>query len=265
MLNDYENSKLGARYRPVSNYHGHNYMCGHAYGNVSDYVRQAVECDFEVVGISDHCVPPGGTCEPYMNPDTLVSEYLPQFAVAEKRYGKRITIKKGAEIEFFPGYSDYYENLLTKLDYLIMGQHEFLCDGARVNSFWGGTDEKNFCAYCDTVKQGIASGYFAFVAHPDIIFYRNPDMTDRMTEAFDGLVRYAKEHGVPLELNANGVRNHGFRYPTDALVDACKKYDAPVVVSSDCHIPGELCDGAMIDLYTYARSRGLNVVDIIDM
>ena len=39
----------------VSNFHAHNYLCGHAVGTVCDYVKEAVENGFETIGISDHC------------------------------------------------------------------------------------------------------------------------------------------------------------------------------------------------------------------
>lgn len=263
MLYDYETLLRGKRYRPKSNYHGHNYMCGHAAGTVCDYVKAAIESGLEVIGISDHCVPPIGSYEPYITLDTLVGEYLPQFAEAERKYGDKITIKKGVEIEFFPDCDEYYNKLLDKLDYLVMGQHEFLMNGSRMSSFFDGTDEKKVCAYLENVIRGIESGYFALVAHPDLILYRNPAITTAIERAFDNLVQSAKNNSVPLELNANGVRNHGFRYPTEILVRLCKKHGAPVVVSSDCHMPKEVCDGAMIDLYTYAKAKGLNVVDEI--
>lgn len=247
--------------RPVSNFHTHNYMCGHARGTVCDYVEQAVACGYEVIGISDHCVPPIGSGEPYITLATLETGYLPQFEEAERKYGDAIEIKKGVEIEFFDGHNDYYESLLDKLDYLVMGQHEFMLDGARRSSFWEGTDDKTVCAYFDNVTRGVLSGYFALVAHPDLIFYRSPPITPAVKAAFATLVRECACNDVALELNANGVRNHGSRYPTPLLTELCKKYDAPVAVSSDCHLPSELCDKYVIGLYDHAVNARLNVVD----
>ncbi len=262
MLENYETLRSrNAKFAPISNFHTHNYLCGHACGTVTDYVRQAVANGYEVIGISDHCACPIGSYEPYMTRSSLVTDYLPQFEEADNKFGDRIQIKKGVEIEYFDGCDGYYKDLLDKLDYLIMGQHEFLQDGKRKNSFFEGTDEASIAAYFENVEKGVRSGYFAIVAHPDLIFYRGPKITDRIVGAFDSLVKTAKEFDVPLELNANGIRNHGFRYPTDLLVDLCKKYGAPVVVSSDCHNPKELCDGYVLSLYAYAKTHGLNVID----
>lgn len=252
-----------ANIKVTSNFHSHNYLCGHAGGTVCDYVKEAVEHGFKYIGISDHCAPPVGTSEPYVTPDTLGELYLPQFEEAERLYGGRIKIFRGAEIEYFSGHDDYYERLLSELDYLVLGQHEYISDGARKNSFCDGVDEKNIVAYFDNVNRGLRSGYFALLAHPDLIFYTRHAVNERIAAAFDATVRTAVECGVALELNANGIRWHGFKYPTELLVSLCKKYNAKVAVSSDCHSPQSLCDEYMQRLYAYAVKHNLNVVDTI--
>ncbi len=77
------------------------------------------------------------------------------------------------------------------------------------------------------------------------------------------MIRTAVEHNVIVELNANGIRNARFSYPTDLLVEMCQKHNAKVVISSDCHVPKELCDSYVIKLYAYAKQNGLNVLDDI--
>ncbi|MCM1534029.1 MAG: PHP domain-containing protein [Corallococcus sp.] len=244
-----------------SNFHTHNYLCGHAVGTVSDYVKEAVKFGYDVIGISDHCASPVNDETPYVTPQTLKTLYLPQFKEAEKLYGDKIKILSAVEIEYFEGFDDYYAGLLKDLDYLVMGQHEYMLGDKRKNSFFDGTDEKNVLAYFDSVRKGILSGHFSLVAHPDLIFYRDIDITDKMVKAFDEVVRAAAESDTVMELNANGIRNHRFKYPTDLLIELCKKYNAKVAVSSDCHNPNELYDKYVTGLRAYAELNGLNVVD----
>ena len=266
MLKDYaELSANGDKVKVVSNFHTHNYLCGHAGGSVCDYVKEAVENGMSVLGISDHFVSPLGTYEPYIRHATLDDEYLSQFVPAEKQYGDKIKILKAVEIEYFSGFDGYYKKLLAKLDYLVMGQHEFIMDGRQMNSFCDGDDERSILAYCDNVLGGLDSGYFSVLAHPDLILYNRPEITPRVVAAFDRIVKTAKACGVAVELNANGIRYHGFRYPTDMLVELCKKYDAPVTVSSDAHDPKSLCDEYMRGLLAYTHAKGLNVVDMINL
>lgn len=247
-----------------SNFHSHNYLCGHAGGTVSDYVAKAVEHGLAVIGISDHCASPLGTVEPYITPDTLDKLYLSQFETACRRFGDKVRILSAVEIEYFSGHDGYYSALLDKLDYLVLGQHEYLLNGARRNSFCDGLDEANVVAYFDNAICGLRSGMFSVFAHPDLIFYRKPTITPAMADAFERAVLAAVKNDVAVELNANGIRYHGFRYPTDMLIEFCKKYNAKVVVSSDCHSPDDLVDECVLRLYDYAYKNKLNVVDEID-
>ncbi|MDE7107143.1 MAG: histidinol-phosphatase [Clostridiales bacterium] len=247
----------------VSNYHAHNYLCGHAGGTVSDYAEEAVNNGMRIMGISDHCLPPIETYDPYFSAYNIDKEYLPQFEAAKQLYGDKIKILRGVEIEYFKGHPDYYKRLTDKLDYMVLGQHLVRWDGQLYNSFVDGTDDQSVAAYFDNVCDAIESGLFAMVAHPDLIFYRLNKMTEYMVGAMEQTVKLAAEKKIPLELNSNGMRYHRNKYPTQQLVDLCQKYNARVVVSSDAHSPDALCDKYMRALYAYAKNIGLNVVDEI--
>ena len=41
-----------------ANYHTHYKMCGHAKGEIEDYVKMALKCGFDVFGMSDHLFVP---------------------------------------------------------------------------------------------------------------------------------------------------------------------------------------------------------------
>ena len=258
MLKDFY-VKSDNRIEITTNFHTHNYLCGHAGGTVSDYVKQAVACGFDAIGISDHCTPPVDIYQQGVSPKTLSTLYLPQFDEANALYGDRIKIFKGVEIEYFDGFDGYYKNLLSKLDYLVLGQHIFECNGTVKDSYYD-DDERSIISYCNSVSLGIKSGYFAMLAHPDVIFYSHPPLTKKVTSAFESMIKQAADCDVPLELNANGIRYHQFRYPTDILVELCKKYNAKVIISSDCHSPTDLLDDCMRNLYAYAIHNKLNLV-----
>lgn len=266
MLKDYDKYAANADGVKIkSNFHTHNYLCGHAGGTVYDYVREAVKNGMRVIGISDHCVPPLDNCEPYITPATLGDEYLPQFDKARAAFGDKIEILSAVEIEYFAGNDGYYETLLDSLDYLVLGQHEYVHNGVRKSPYWGDIDERDVVRYCDILADGVRSGFFSVLAHPDLILYHRPRITAAVTDGLERVVTAAKSCGVAVELNANGIRSHGFRYPTDTLVELCKKHDAPVAVSSDAHSPDILCDEYMRGLYAYALAKGLNVVETINL
>lgn len=246
-----------------SNFHTHNYLCGHAEGTVCDYVKQAVDNGYHTIGISDHFSSHNDRDFIYVNFGNLDTEYLPQFDEARKLYGDKIRILRGAEVAYYEGAKDYYRRLRQSLDYLVMGQHGYMLNGKRQNSFFDGLDENNVVAYCNHCIKGLKTGLFTIFAHPDVIFYCDPVVTQGMRDAFDKMIKTAVDCGVIVELNANGIRNAGFTYPTDLVVDLCEKYNAKVIVSSDCHLPRELNDEHVRRLAAYAKQRGLNVVDTI--
>ena len=265
MLKDYD--KLSADISDIkikSNFHTHNYLCGHAGGTVYDFCEVAVAHGMSTLGISDHCALPLGF--PHNEDfclESFLSEYLPQFDEAEAEFGDKLKILKGVEIEYFDGCDDYYRRLLESLDYLVLGQHLYLESGSCKSSYSDYTTERDVLAYFDCVKRGLNSGYFSLLAHPDVIFYHAPQPSKKVVAAFDAVVKSAVKRDIPLELNANGVRYHEFRYPTDLLVELCKKHDAKVVISSDAHSPNSLCDEHMYNMRAYAHAVGLNVVDEI--
>lgn len=251
--------------KPRSNFHAHNYLCGHASGNVSDYAEEAVKNGLEIIGISDHCMPPVNTGDNYITPSEIRTQYLPQFEEAEARFGDKIKIFAGAEIEYFSGNDLYYEKLLKDLNYLVLGQHMYFCGERLRCSFYDGVDDANISAYCKQAVKGLRTGYFSLFAHPDVIFCGAKRIGENTINAFENLVTEAVRADVPLELNANGVRHNGFHYPSDLLVELCKKHNAKVIISSDCHRPSELCDEYVLKLYAYAKKHDLNVVDGIEL
>lgn len=262
MLKDFDKVNI-ENVRVVSNFHTHNYLCGHADGTVCDYAREAVKHGYKVLGISDHFASHNDYNPPYITWDTFETEYLPQFDKANKLYGDKLTLLKGVEVAYYEGADDYYRKLRDKLDYVVLGQHGYMCDNKRQNSFFHGTDEMNVVAYCKHSIKSLKTGLFDIFAHPDVILYCDPTLTQGMLEAFDEMIRTAVEMNVIVELNANGIRNAMFAYPTDLLIDACLKYNAKVVISSDCHLPSELYDKYVLKLYAYAKQRGLTVLDDI--
>ena len=75
MIKDYDARSFATKgVRIKSNFHSHNYLCGHAVGTVSDYVKEAVACGLETIGISDHCNCPYGGY--YNMPAGMESDYL---------------------------------------------------------------------------------------------------------------------------------------------------------------------------------------------
>ena len=107
-----------------TNFHTHTYRCGHASGDVEDYVLCAIEADVEVLGISDHTpLPKNKWPEDRMSLEEL-DEYTLKIESAAEKHHHEITILKGMEcdphpthMEFFSGSSQgFLQDLLLQLD-----------------------------------------------------------------------------------------------------------------------------------------------------
>ena len=82
--------------RRISNYHSHIALCGHAYGNVEDYVKEAIKYNYEEIGISDHAPIPvfyvGKEMHEYlwlyqmMNRQSFENDYLKQLEYCINKY-----------------------------------------------------------------------------------------------------------------------------------------------------------------------------------
>ena len=83
-----------------TNYHTHHHLCGHAEGNVEDYVLEAINNDFVEIGISDHG-PINAEAFHRMTYEEFENIYLVEIEDAIKKYSDKIKILK----DFYRSYS----------------------------------------------------------------------------------------------------------------------------------------------------------------
>src|SRR5574344_2601377 len=108
-----------------TNFHIHTYRCGHAKGDIEDYVAEAVNRGFEHIGFADHTpLPDNWWGEIRMGLDDL-PDYLNKISEAQEKYPE-IKISKGLECDYFKRYDDFFKDELPNkyhLDYLIGSVH----------------------------------------------------------------------------------------------------------------------------------------------
>ena len=82
-----------------TNFHTHHYLCGHADGNASDYVLEAIKNGYTAIGISDHGPLPNPPF-PRMTIQEFENIYLKDIDDSKQKYSDKIKIYKGVEIEY---------------------------------------------------------------------------------------------------------------------------------------------------------------------
>ncbi len=247
-----------------TNYHTHHKLCKHAEGTAEDYVKKAIELGFEELGFSDHA--PSTTLKDNARMDIEdLPLYLEDLERTFKKYKDDIALYKGFEIEYYPENRQFYEQLLKEVDYLALGQH-FLKNSTEKfdeNYVFRLRKGENLIAYAKIVREAIYSGFFAFVAHPDIFLSQIPAIEDcpAALEAVRIITKASADAGVPLEFNANGIRRGKvekagktyYHYPRKAFFQAAEKEGCRIILNSDAHSPG--------DLYDYALDEAKRLID----
>ena len=156
----------------INNYHTHTFRCGHAHGEDEEYVKAAIKYGYKELGFSDHIfyhnLPQPGIRQNESDYD----DYVASITFLKNKYKDKLKILIGYESEYQPSFHNFYLNLLIegKIEYLILGNHCFIDNSGHYiwyNSFCN--DKQHLNMYITNTIEGMKSGLFAYVAHPDII------------------------------------------------------------------------------------------------
>lgn len=191
--------------------HTHSVASGHvSKSTIADLAKKAASLGFSMLGITDH------------GPATMCSgkaAYFRNLAYApKKRCG--IGILYGVELNILDdkGTVDLNDEILTNLDYAIISMH--------LPNIKPGTVEENTFAYVNAM------------AHPKVKIVGHCEDT-RYPVDYEALVIAAKHYGIALEINNSSLSPEGYRGDVKEnvriILNLCKKYQHPVVLSSDSH------------------------------
>jgi histidinol-phosphatase (PHP family) len=111
----------------------------------------------------------------------------------------------------------------------------------------------------DLVIEGIRTGRFLYIAHPDIMNYRG--LGSVYEWEMSRLCRAAKEEGIPLEINLLGVKEQKV-YPRERFWKIAAETGNDVVLGLDAHSVDQV---KMVDVYRQgvelAQEYGLHLMD----
>ena len=195
-------------------FHVHTYRCGHA-ENVPDeeYVKIAIELGADQIWFTDHSPFPDDPFGARMKFAQL-DEYLSTLSALKEKYSS-INIHIGLETEYFPNFDSagFYDQLRSRkeIEILLLGQHmaETSCDPPAYSFSESSEylDENEYRILGNAILQGIRSGYFHAVAHPDRIFRRCSTWTEDMEKMSAEIIRAAIDADIPLEMNLSSVES----------------------------------------------------------
>ncbi len=255
-----------------TNFHTHTQRCLHAYGSERDYVREAESSGLEILGFSDHAPFPDKDYGHRMKYDEL-SDYINEIDRLSVEYKEKIHLYKGLEIEYHPQYNSYYKKLFTeyKIDYLALGEHTYSVSENEMKNIFFAETTKDYIEYARNIEEAVETGFFAFVAHPDIMFINEAAWDVNCDKACSIILSAAEKYDIPLEFNANGIRrgqryySDGMRYPYphEKFWGHLRGSKQKVLIGSDCHTPEQIRDNAVIIAEHMCSKMDLNVIETI--
>lgn len=235
-----------------TNFHTHTFRCKHAVGADEEYVKAAISAGFDVLGFADHAAwdfPSG-----YVSHCRMTAAQWPEYRASvlhlKEKYAGQIQLRLGMETEYYPRYMDQLHRWRDEgCEYFILASHFLTTE--ELEDYTGNTcrldDEVR--RYADQTAEGIATGMYCYLAHPDLFMMPRPEFDKVCMDAADVICQAAKEAHMPIEFNLLGLgdemRGHSRGYPHPDFWRYIRKWDNDVIIGVDAHSPDALQNAAV--------------------
>jgi histidinol-phosphatase (PHP family) len=217
--------------------------------NVSRYRAVADERGIAELGVSEHVYRFEQALSVWQHP--LWREYALDDLDAYCEFVRsRTDLRLGIEADFVAGAEDRMANLLQERDFdYVVGSVHFLREHSidtDDNSVWdrGHSAEEIWRRYFQTLAEAARSGLFDVLAHPDLVKVwgaERPRPEGDLRRYYEPAIAAIAESGIAVEISTAGLRKPaGELYPAQAFLEMCVEVGAPVALSSDAHIPGDV-------------------------
>ncbi|QKS72563.1 histidinol-phosphatase [Paenalkalicoccus suaedae] len=230
--------------------HTHHYRCGHASGDIHDYIEAAISQGFVQIGITDH--------NPFFHKEeddgfpgmvmkkSEFSAYIGAMKQAQAKYADKIEVLLGVEGDYFEGHTDVYKSAFKEagLDYYIGAVHyvngKHIFDKTR----WSDPSvdvEKELLDYYTLTYQMVAEDFGDIVAHMDALKAFAPAISSKLVdEKLDQIIQLIGETKKTVEINTSGLRKCKELFPSKAVIKKLAESGASFTFGSDSHDPKEV-------------------------
>ncbi len=252
------------------NFHTHTYHCKHALGAPKDYCQAALAKGLTALGFSDHAPHPDGKWDAVRMDISELDTYFQEIHQCQALF-PRLHIHPGLECEYRPDLGDFQkDNFLQtpgRCEYMALAIHDFINLQGEWTSSWRLHDTRQYLEYARFAVQGMSSGLYKFVVHPDLFFVGGGAWDDNAALASKLIAEAASALNIPLEINASGahrplITDLGGKirrpFPHLNFWEVVAHYEVRVVISVDAHRPDDL--GDVSDAEALARYFDFHVV-----
>src|SRR3990167_2983494 len=159
---------------PISDYHMHTALCGHAVGAPSEYARKAVEAGLEEIGFSDHA-PFVHMVDPKITMDIKqLPQYYRMIEDVRREFAGSLRVKIAIEADYIPGYEDKTKAILDDYPYdYVIGSVHFIkdwgFDDPAQRDRWNASDVNQvYRDYFQLLRQCAQTGMYDIMGHVDL-------------------------------------------------------------------------------------------------
>lgn len=243
--------------------HIHTFLCGHATGEMEEYVQAAIQKKLKKVIFLEH-MEEGISCDQgktWLSEDDFDS-YFSEGQRLQSRYEGEIEIGLGVECGYNPDCSELLNKRLGRRcwDQVGISCHFLKIEGMaqHLNMFSRKKEnirlaqqigaERILDRYFNTLTEAVQSLPGTMLCHLDgaLRFLPKVSLTESHYVLIDNLLQAVSEKAMAVEINTSGFTIRQEQFPTRRIVSMAKSYDIPFVFGSDAHKPDDV--GRFFDL-----------------
>ncbi|RUT31951.1 histidinol-phosphatase HisJ [Paenibacillus zeisoli] len=238
-------------------YHTHHVRCGHAVGELEEYVQRGIEIGLSHIGLSDHMPLLHVNPAEYYPEMAMAMEELPRYVeecfLLKEKYRGQIEVRVGLEGDYIEGWETEIERIVRAYpwDYVIGSVHflgEWDISDFRQTHNWEGKDILSvYRQYYDAVQKAARTGFYDIMGHLDVIkrfdYKPAPELAGEVIQLENAALEAVRESGVAMELNASGLAKAcAEMFPSRRMLQRAYELGIPLTVGSDAHDPKKLSE-----------------------
>lgn len=191
-------------------FHTHTQRCGHGAKDTGDeeWVEHAIKGGIKKLAFTDHIpLPDGMNHKANSRMDIAeVESYLTSIHYLQEKYKGQIEIESGFEFEYSDRDLAHLQELKSKTDKMVLGQHFVIDDNGQEHGIVRGKGGKQISdevldLYAEAIISAMDKDLPDVIAHPDLFMQARDSFGAKEEEITRAICRKAIEKGIPLEIN----------------------------------------------------------------